>query len=170
MKNQTIISLLCCLLLFVTGCSTSHQGNTYDIMTYGAKGDGQTDDAAAIQRAINACSAAGGGTVIIPAGHTFLCGPLYLKSYVNLHLEPNSRLLANPDESIYTESAFRENRGEGMMWISGKDLKQISITGIISVCLTSFKNSRNVRNTDFLMFFRLTSSSVTMSLNPRKKR
>ena len=48
MKNQTIISLLCCLLLFVTGCSTSHQGNTYDIMTYGAKGDGQTDDAAAI--------------------------------------------------------------------------------------------------------------------------
>ena len=44
MKNQTIISLLCCLLLFVTGCSTSHQGNTYDIMTYGAKGDGQTDD------------------------------------------------------------------------------------------------------------------------------
>lgn len=88
-----------------------------------------TDDAAAIQRAINACSAAGGGTVIIPAGHTFLCGPLYLKSYVNLHLEPNSRLLANPDESIYTESAFRENRGEGMMWISGKDLKQISITG-----------------------------------------
>ena len=115
MKKQTIISLLCCLLLFVTGCSTSHQGNTYDIMTYGAKGDGQTDDAAAIQRAINACSAAGGGTVIIPAGHTFLCGPLYLKSYVNLHLEPNSRLLANPDESIYTESAFRENRGEGMM-------------------------------------------------------
>ena len=47
MKNQTIISLLCCLLLFVTGCSISHQGNTYDIMTYGAKGDGQTDDAAA---------------------------------------------------------------------------------------------------------------------------
>ena len=46
MKNQTIISLLCCLLLFVTGCSISHQGNTYDIMTYGAKGDGQTDDAA----------------------------------------------------------------------------------------------------------------------------
>ena len=40
-----------------------------------------------------------------------------------------STLLANPDESIYTESAFRENRGEGMMWISGKDLKQISITG-----------------------------------------
>ena len=129
MKKQPIISLLCCFLLFVAGCSTPHQGNTYDIIAFGAKGDGKTDDAAAIQRAINACSAAGGGTVIIPAGHTFLCGPLQLASYVNLHLEPNSRLLANPDESIYTESAFRENRGEGMMWISGKNLKQISITG-----------------------------------------
>ena len=112
MKKQPIISLLCCFLLFVAGCSTPHQGNTYDIIAFGAKGDGKTDDAAAIQRAINACSAAGGGTVIIPAGHTFLCGPLQLASYVNLHLEPNSRLLANPDESIYTESAFRENRGE----------------------------------------------------------
>ena len=102
-------------------------------MTYGAKGDGQTDDAAAIQRAINACSAAGGGTVIIPAGHTFLCGPLYLKSYVNLHLEPNSRLLANPDESIYTESAFRENRGEGMMWAWVKISDGLQLVGIIQL-------------------------------------
>ena len=39
MKDQAIISLLCCLLLFGTGGSTSHQGNTYDIMTYGAKGE-----------------------------------------------------------------------------------------------------------------------------------
>ena len=108
MKNQTIISLLCCLLLFVTGCSTSHQGNTYDIMTYGAKGDGQTDDAAAIQRAINACSAAGGGTVIIPAGHTFLCGPLYLKSYVNLHLEPNSPMKASIQKAHSAKTVAKE--------------------------------------------------------------
>lgn len=129
MKKQSIISLLCCLLLLMTGCSTPRPGNTYDIRDYGAKGDGTSDDAAAIQRAIDKCAANGGGTVTVPAGHTFLCGPLHLASYVNLHLEPNSRLLANPDESIYTESAFRENRGEGMMWISGKDLQEVSITG-----------------------------------------
>lgn len=128
MKKQSIISLLCCLLLLMTGCSP-RPGNTYDIRDYGAKGDGTSDDAAAIQRAIDKCAANGGGTVTVPAGHTFLCGPLHLASYVNLHLEPNSRLLANPDESIYTESAFRENRGEGMMWISGKDLQEVSITG-----------------------------------------
>lgn len=41
MKKQPIISLLCCFLLFVAGCSTPHQGNTYDIIAFGAKGDGK---------------------------------------------------------------------------------------------------------------------------------
>ena len=58
-----------------------------------------------------------------------MAGPLHLKSNVDLHLQPNSVLLANPDEAAYTESAFRGNRGEGMMWISGKDIQNISITG-----------------------------------------
>ena len=46
-----------------------------------------------------------------------------------LTLTSTSNPIPNPDESIYTESAFGENRGEGMMWISGKDLKNVSITG-----------------------------------------
>lgn len=101
----------------------------FNVTGYGAKGNGVTDDAKAIQRAIDACSAAGGGSVIIPSGKTFMAGPLHLKSNVDLHLQSNSVLLANPDESVYTESAFRQNRGEGMMWISGKDIQNISITG-----------------------------------------
>lgn len=101
----------------------------YNVRDYGAVGDGQTDDAAAIQRTIETCSQAGGGRVIIPSGHTFLCSPFHLASNIDLHLEPNSRLLAHPNESYYKESAFRANEGEGMMWISGKDLKNVSITG-----------------------------------------
>lgn len=101
----------------------------FNVTGYGAKGNGVTDDAKAIQRAIDACSAAGGGSVIIPSGKTFMAGPLHLKSNVDLHLQPNSVLLANPDEAVYTESTFRENRGEGMMWISGKDIHNVSITG-----------------------------------------
>lgn len=101
----------------------------FNVTGYGAKGNGVTDDAKAIQRAIDACSASGGGSVVFPSGKTFMAGPLHLKSNVDLHLQPNSVLLANPDEAVYTESAFRENRGEGMMWISGKDIQNISITG-----------------------------------------
>lgn len=101
----------------------------FNVTGYGAKGNGVTDDAKAIQQAIDACSAAGGGSVIIPSGKTFMTGPLHLKSNVDLHLQPNSVLLANPDEAVYTESTFRENRGEGMMWISGKNIHNVSITG-----------------------------------------
>lgn len=101
----------------------------FNVTGYGAKGNGVTDDAKAIQRAIDACSASGGGSVIIPSGKIFMAGPLHLKSNVDLHLQPNSVLLANPDEAVYTESAFRGNRGEGMMWISGKDIQNVSITG-----------------------------------------
>ena len=117
-----------CLLLSAC-CSTPTQPGIYNVLDYGAKGDGTTDDAAAIQQAIDQCAAQGGGQVIFPAGHTFMSGPVELKSNVDYHLEVNSTWLANPDESIYTLSAFGENRGEGMKWIWCKDQRNISITG-----------------------------------------
>ena len=103
--------------------------NTYDVLSFGAKGDGITDDAVAIQKAIDRCSAEGGGIVLFPRNHVFLSGPVELKSNVELHLEATATLKANPDESIYKLSAFGENRGEGMLWLWAKDAKNISITG-----------------------------------------
>lgn len=101
----------------------------YVVTDFGAEGNGKTDDAVAIQKTIDLCSSNGGGMVLFPAGKTFMSGPLHLKSNVNLHFQPNSMLIANPDESIYKESAFGANRGEGMMWLSGKDIENVSITG-----------------------------------------
>ena len=87
------------------------------------------DDAAAIQKAIDRCSAEGGGIVLVPRNHVFLSGPVELKSNVELHLEATATLKANPDESIYKLSAFGNNRGEGMLWLWAKDATNISITG-----------------------------------------
>ena len=101
----------------------------YDILSFGAKGDGVTDDAMAIQKAIDRCSAEGGGMVLLPRNHVFLSGPIELKSQVELHLEATATLKANPDEGIYRLSAFGENRGEGMLWLWAKDAENISITG-----------------------------------------
>lgn len=114
------------LLIAAALCGSAKE---YIVTDFGAKGDGKTDDAAAIQKAIDRCSAAGGGSVVFPSGKTFMSGPLRMASFIDLHLEPNSTLLANPDESIYTLSAFRENRGEGMMWLYGENISNFSISG-----------------------------------------
>jgi polygalacturonase len=66
----------------------------------GAAGDGSTTDTAAIQRAIDACSVSGGGTVRFSAG-TYLSGPLDWKSHVRLQLDAGATLLGSPDRETY---------------------------------------------------------------------
>ena len=117
------------VLLLLTPIVGVRAQTVYNVLDFGAKGDGTTDDAAALQQAIDKCTQEGGGRVLLPRMHTFLCGPVELKSNVELHLESTATLLCNPDESIYTLSAFGENRGEGMMWLWAKNARNLSITG-----------------------------------------
>jgi len=117
------------LLCFVVFALTAGAQHVYDVLAFGAVGDGSADDAAAIQRAIDRCTADGGGRVLLPRHHTFMAGPIELKANVDLHLENTATLIANPDESIYKLSAFGENRGEGMMWIYASGAENLSITG-----------------------------------------
>ncbi|MBP3777720.1 MAG: right-handed parallel beta-helix repeat-containing protein [Prevotella sp.] len=121
------LTLLGALLL--CGIEFSFAQTIYDVIAAGAVGDGKTDDAKAIQQTIDRCSAEGGGRVLFPRNHTFLAGPIELKSNVELHLEATATLKANPDESIYQLSAFGENRGEGMLWLYANDAENLSITG-----------------------------------------
>lgn len=67
----------------------------YNIEEYGAKGDGITNDAAAVQKAIDACFHNGGGRVLVPSGKIFKIGSIVLKSNVELHLESGAMLKAS---------------------------------------------------------------------------
>lgn len=120
-------SILAACLVMLAACGS--KDNVYNIMDYGAKTDSLFDNSEAIQKAIDECSQAGGGTVVIPAGHTFMSGPFNLRSFVDFHVEANAKVIANPDESVYTKSAFKGNRGEGMIWIGANNVEQVSITG-----------------------------------------
>jgi len=74
---------------------------TFNIIDFGAKADGITLDTEAIQTAIDKCSKAGGGRVLVPAG-TYLTGAIHLKNDVNLHVAENAvlKFSTNPDDYL----------------------------------------------------------------------
>jgi polygalacturonase len=69
----------------------------HSVRAYGARGDGKSVDTPAVNRAIEAAAAAGGGTVYFPAG-TYLCFSIRLKSNVSLHLDSGATILAADPE------------------------------------------------------------------------
>ena len=79
----------------------------FDVLAFGAKGDGMTNDTAAIQETIDRCYQEGGGRVILESGKTFYSGSLILKPYVELHIKRGAVLKASGDLSAY----FRPNCG-----------------------------------------------------------
>jgi len=106
--------------------------DTFSIMTYGAVNSTTIDNTTAIQQTINACSTAGGGVVLIPAG-TYLSGPLAMKSKINLCIASGSILRILPYGSWNgTVAGTYPNSGttnDYTDFIYGKNLNNIAITG-----------------------------------------
>ena len=93
-------------MLFILSfyCRMAAAPGVYDVRDYGAKGDGTTLDHRAINKAIEAATAGGGGQVVLSAG-TYLCGSIRLKSNVDLHLMAGAKILAAPASmKAYDES------------------------------------------------------------------
>src|SRR5690242_344570 len=89
----------------VSGQASSRGTRVYNIVDYGAKGDGKTLDTRALQSAIDACSADKGGTVLVPAG-VFVIGTVELKSNVTLRIEAQGKLLGSADGKEYRPSGI----------------------------------------------------------------
>jgi polygalacturonase len=80
------------------------RGDVCGPLTYGAVGDGVTDNSNAIQSAIDGCARMGGGTVRLPLVNgkgTYLTGPITLASHVRLLLDKGVTLLASTDHAKY---------------------------------------------------------------------
>ena len=89
--------------------SLSKRDIFYDVRRFGALGDAQSLDTAALQAAIDTCHEQGGGTVWIPAGQ-YLTGTLFFRDNITLHLDAGATLLASQDPADYPVIS---NRWEG---------------------------------------------------------
>jgi hypothetical protein len=123
------------LLLFMAAqASLAGTSGTFSVRDYGAAGNGKTLDTPAINKAIEACAAAGGGQVLLPPGK-FLSGTVHLKSHVTLFLEAGAVLIGTPDLSQYQYPAIPEFMPEAKWgkWhralILGEGLEDIAIAG-----------------------------------------
>ena len=104
----------------------------YNIKDYGAVSDTAQLSTDAVQQAIDACSTAGGGRVLVPAGQ-YKIGTIILKSHVNLHLEHGATLFGSTDLADYipVKSNYLSLRTQTttIQLIYGDDVDDVTISG-----------------------------------------
>ncbi len=119
------------------GCAFPPQALARDfgVRDFGATGDGNTLDTVALQSAIDACAADGGGRVVLENGR-YLSGTLFLKSGVDLHIDASATLLGSPDCADYVEGTDiksvnprRVPRGRATCLVFADAAERIAISG-----------------------------------------
>lgn len=109
----------------------SFKRDTFNIIKYGAVPDGITLNTKSINDAITACSAKGGGVVLVPGG-LWMTGPIVLKSNVNLHVDRAAMIQFTDDKSQYP---LVEGNYEGLAAVrnqsplSANNAQNIAVTG-----------------------------------------
>jgi polygalacturonase len=136
-RSLSFVSLILLFLFTFSALGDSNNENVFNIKTFGATGDGTTLDSPSINKAIDACVQAGGGTVYFPAG-TYLSGSIHLRSNIHLLVDAGATILGAPQNmNVYDETEPWTNNPyqdgghcyfhNSLIW--GEDLTNVSVTG-----------------------------------------
>jgi len=92
--------------------------SVFNVRDYGATGNREGSSQAAIQKAIDACAAAGGGMVYVPPG-SYSTGTLHLRSHVRVFVEAGAVIYSIKDKAAFDKDAL----------FYGEDLTNVSLEG-----------------------------------------
>lgn len=131
-------------------------GGVFKVRAFGALGDGKTKDTAAFQKALDACQAAGGGTVLVSEGY-YLIGSIVLGSHTTLQLEGRANLIGSSDLADYPlvrvrwEGEFAQGH---RALLSAEQAEHVGITGRGSIFgpPISLSRLRNPRGPSLIEF------------------
>eukprot|EP01043_Picozoa_sp_COSAG02_P036941 COSAG02_NODE_2741_length_8123_cov_5.360793_6_plen_219_part_00 len=144
-----LASVVCCLFLPQSRSSSlSHEApawigvrtnreHVFNVVGFGAVGDGVTKDTKAVEKAVAAVKEAGAGTVYFPSGGRFLVAPFNLTSHCTVYIDAGASLVASPVPSdwplIPALPSYGVAKHGGQLrhtsLIHGEDLKDVIITG-----------------------------------------
>ena len=117
----------------------------FDVFDFGAVGDGETLDTEAVQKAIDACTDAGGGVVYFQKGF-YVIGSIFLRDNVTLDLSPEAVILGSTDIADY--------KGEWGTLIGASGARNIRIVGAGKIDGQGAEFPGDYTNRPRLMYFR----------------
>jgi hypothetical protein len=126
---MTRLTFLTFSLLLSTLSFAQHYSGYLNIKDFGARGDSATLNTTAIQSAIDAAAAQGGGTVTVPPG-VYLSGTIFLKDNTTLDVQSGAKILGSPNIEDYAVMTWGHNKDrQPRHLIVGKDARNIAIIG-----------------------------------------
>lgn len=139
-SNKAAMNAAILFVAFLTGAvvmpyyCVGAGSKTFNVRDQGAMGDGKSLDTQAINKSIDACSASGGGQVLIPAGK-YLTGTIHLKSNVTMYLDAGAEIVGTSDLDQYQNftppggTPLADNARWHRALILGQGVENVTITG-----------------------------------------
>ncbi len=116
-------AIFICMMLSFSSTLCASGKAIFNVKDYGATGVKADNARPSIQKAIDTCAAAGGGTVYLPPGE-YTSGTIYLRSHVSITIEAGATLFGSKDVKDFDR---KEPNHSGLLY--GEDVENITIEG-----------------------------------------